>query len=146
MSEFDPKKVFVQYRDDMRPYGPVSDRKYTVTHSDTTARLFVFIGDSYAEDQVAAMRDEVRLEWAQTADGPALIGSVLVGDDVRAAFRNSIFLLEMPLALKALREADRFLFIRYPELDEAPVYIRFLSDNPDYDKTYDWGVIGEYRP
>lgn len=145
MSEFDPYKTFVQYRNDMQPCGPVSGREYTVTHSDTTARLFVFIDDSYAEDQVTGMRDEVRLEWAQMSDGPALTGSVLVGDDGRAAFRNEIFLSEMPLALKSLREADRFLFMHYPELDEAPVYIRFLSDNPDYQKTYDWGTIGEYR-
>lgn len=145
MREYDSYKVFAQYRDDMQPYEPVAGRTYTVTHSDTTGQLFVFIGEGYAEDQVNEMRDEVRLAWIQTVNGPELTGSVLIGDDRRAAFRNSIFLSEMPLALQALREADRFLFMQYPELDGAPVYISFLSGNPAYHNIYAWGAIGDYR-
>lgn len=63
MKELDPKKVFVQYRDDVRPYEPVTNRKYTITHSDLTGELFVFIAENYAEDQITSMRDEVRVTW-----------------------------------------------------------------------------------
>ena len=65
MRELNPQKVFVQYRDIMKPYDPVISRKYTITHSDTTAELFVFVAENYAEDQITRMRDEVRVAWEQ---------------------------------------------------------------------------------
>jgi len=146
--ELNPQKVFVQYRDIMKPNEPVMDRKYTVTHSDTTAELFVFVAENYAEDQITRMRDEVRVAWEQNKWGLVLIGSVIVdGKGVigNAYIRNKIFYNEMPTALKALRQADRFLFDKEPNLDNTPVYIHFISSNTVYNKTYDFGVIGIYK-
>ena len=148
MKELNPQKVFVQYRDSIKPYEPVRSRLYTITHSDITAELFVFIGQNYAEDQVTRMRDEVRIAWERYKEGFALIGSVIVdGDDVtgNAYLRDEIFYNEMPTALQALRQADRFLFDKEPNLDNTPVYIHFISNNPIYNKTYDFGVIGIYK-
>lgn len=148
MKELNPQKVFVQYRDLMKPYEPVMSRKYTITHSDTTAELFVFVAENYAEDQITRMRDEVRIAWEQHEKGLALIGSVIVdGKGVKgnAVIRNKIFYNEMPTALQALRQADRFLFNKNPNLDKVPVFIHFISSNPTYDKTYDFGVIGNYK-
>jgi hypothetical protein len=54
--KLNPQKVFVQYRDTMKPYEPVMGRKYTITHSDTTAELFVFVAQNYAKDQITKMR------------------------------------------------------------------------------------------
>jgi hypothetical protein len=62
----------------MRPDEPVVSRKYTITHSDTTAELFVFVSENYAEDQITRMRDEVSIAWNQNEKGLALIGSVTV--------------------------------------------------------------------
>lgn len=62
----------------MKPYEPVMDRKYTITHSDITAELFVFVATNYAEDQITSMRDEVRVAWEQYKKGLALFGSVIV--------------------------------------------------------------------
>ncbi len=142
-----PEKVFVQYRGVMKPYDPILKRTYTITHSDTTGELFVFVADRYALDQITRMRDEVRVAWKQERNGLVLSGSVLVdGEDVfgSAFIRNKIFYQEMPTALQALRQADRFLFQKEPELDRAPVMIHFISNNPIYDKTYDFGRIGSY--
>ena len=147
MRELNPQKVFVQYRDSMKPYEPVMGRKYTITHSDTTAELFVFVAENYAEDQITRMRDEVRIAWEQNEKGLALIGSVVVdGKDVlgNAYIRNNIFYNEMPTALQALRQSDRFLFENEPNLDNTPVFIHFVSSNPAYNKIYDFGVIGTY--
>lgn len=148
MRKLYPQKVFVQYRDIMKPYEPVMDRKYTITHSDITAELFVFVATNYAEDQITSMRDEVRVAWEQYKKGLALVGSVIVdGNGVigNANIRNKIFYSEMPTALQALRQADRFLFDKEPNLDNTPVFIHFISSNPIYDKTYDFGVIGLYK-
>ncbi|WP_053983660.1 staygreen family protein [Niameybacter massiliensis] len=148
MDKLNPQKVFVQYRDTIRPYEPIINRKYTITHSDTTAELFVFVAENYAEDQITSMRDEVRIAWNKNREGFTLIGSVLVsGDGVKgnAAIRNKIFYNEMPTALQALRRADRFLFEIDPNLDSTPVLIHFISNDPMYDKTYDFGAIGNYK-
>ncbi|MDF2952276.1 MAG: staygreen family protein [Anaerocolumna sp.] len=148
MRELNPQKVFVQYRDRMIPYEPVIGRKYTITHSDTTAELFVFVAQNYAEDQITSMRDEVRVAWEQGKEGLALIGSVIVdGNGVpgNASIRNKIFYNEMPTALQALRQGDRFLFDKEPNLDNTPVFIHFISDNPNFNKIYNFGIIGIYK-
>lgn len=148
MRDLNPQKVFAQYRDIMKPYEPVIGRKYTITHSDTTAELFVFMAENYAEDQITSMRDEVRVAWEQNIKGIALIGWVIVdgiGVIGNAYIRNEIFYNEMPTALQALRQADRFLFEKEPNLDNTPVFIHFISSNPAYEKTYDFGVIGIYK-
>lgn len=148
MRELNSQKVFVQYRDKITPYGPIMNRKYTITHSDTTAELFVFVAEEYAEDQITKIRDEVRLQWERKDKGVALVGSVLVdGKGVKGlpVIRNRIFYKEMPTALQALRQADRFLFDKDPRLDKAPVIIHFVSTKPLYNKTYNFGVIGDYK-
>ena len=148
MRDLNPQKVFSQYRDTMKPYGPVMGRKYTITHSDITAELFVFIAEDYAEDQVTAMRDEVRVAWEPKDNGLNLIGSVIVdGKGVKgnAKIRNRIFYNEMPTALQALRQGHRFLFDKDTRLDDTPVFIHFISSNPAYDKTYNFGAIGNYK-
>lgn len=148
MRELSPQKVFVQYRDMIKPYEPLLARKYTITHSDITAELFVFIAEEYAEDQVTRMRDEVKVAWEQNEKGFALIGSVVIdgeGVNGNAMIRNQIFYNEMPTALQALRQADRFLFENSPILDRARVLIHFISSNPAYNKTYDFGSIGNYK-
>lgn len=148
MSQFNSQKVFVQYRDTMRPYDPVEGRKYTITHSDTTAELFVFVSENYAEDQVTKMRDEVRISWEPYQKGIVLMGSVILdgkGIIGNVFIRNSIFYKEMPTALRALRQADRFLFDAEPVLDNTQVLIHFISNNPSYDKIYNFGAIGNYK-
>ena len=37
------------------------------------------------------------------------------------------------------------LFDKEPNLNNTPVFIHFISSNPIYDKTYDFGVIGIYK-
>lgn len=148
MRELNPHKVFVQYRDIMKPYEPVMGRKYTITHSDLTADLFVFIASNYADDQITELRDEVRVTWERYKKRLALIGTVTVdGNGVigDAYTRDKIFYNEMPKALNTLRLADRFLFDKEPSLDNAPVFIHFISDNPAYDKIYNFGAIGIYK-
>ena len=146
--DLNPQKVFVQYRDIIKPYEPLIGRLYTITHSYLTGDLFVFVASNYAEDQITSMRDEVRLAWDLYKGGIALIGSVIVdGNGVigNSDIRNKIFYNEMPTALQGLRQADRFLFDKEPHLDNAPVFIHFISNNPIYNKTYSFGLIGTYK-
>ena len=58
MERFNPDKLFVEFRD-VTPTYPLLGRKYTQTHSDVTADLFVTIGLRYAFDKINPTRDEV---------------------------------------------------------------------------------------
>ncbi|HHU71940.1 MAG TPA: hypothetical protein GXZ21_07910 [Clostridiales bacterium] len=148
MREINPLNVFVQYRDIVKPCDPLIGRKYTITHSDTTADLFVFVASNYADDKITDIRDEVRVAWEQHEKELILIGSVTVsgyGVEGNANIRNSIFYKEMPIALQALRLADRFLFDNMPKLDDTPIFIHFISSSPVYNKMYDFGTIGDYK-
>lgn len=147
MKNVNPRKVFAQYRDCIEPYEPVLTRKYTITHSDVSAEMFVFIASNYACDKVTAVHDDVKIAWEKGEKGLILKGVVDV-DGKQAAMakiRNKIFLNEIPLALQALRWADRFLFRKSPELDKTPIFIHFKSDSPEFNKIYSLGLIGYYK-
>ncbi|HHU74132.1 MAG TPA: hypothetical protein GXZ28_05830 [Clostridiales bacterium] len=148
MRELNYLKVFVQYRDEIKPYEPLIGRKYTIVHSDITGDLFVIISNNFADDLITRLRDEVNIAWEINETGFALIGSVIVDGEEEAGdadIRNKIFYNEMPTVLQALREADRFFFDKDSKLDDTPVYIQFVSSVPEYHKTHYFGEIGDYR-
>lgn len=148
MKKINPDKVYAEYRDDIDKASPVKERKYTVTHSDTTGNLFVTIGLEYAKDKLTSMRDEVLLEWRIHPKKSMLYGKVLVdGEGVEGSpfIRNMIFKKEMGTALQAVRYADRALFEKYPDLDKLPIYIDFISSSPEFNKLNYFGNMQRYR-
>lgn len=148
MKQIDSNKVFAEFRDGVTPLEPLRQRKYTMTHSDETANLFVTIGKEYAEDKVSALRDELRLMYEMTKNGLILTGEVLLdGDGVegKTTERNEIFARELPTALQAIRIADHEFFETNPVLDTVPIYIWFQSEQSEYNKLYDYGTMTEYK-
>ncbi|EKN38010.1 hypothetical protein CFSAN001627_24551, partial [Clostridium botulinum CFSAN001627] len=65
MSKLNPEKLSVEFRDGVTNTEPILGRRYTLTHSDITAELFLTIGLTYAYDKIDAMRDEVLGEWIE---------------------------------------------------------------------------------
>lgn len=148
MKPFEPSRLHVEYRDHVSKTSPVWSRKYTMTHSDDTAELYVTIGQNYAKDKIGPLRDEVLLRFGRHEDQLKLLGSVLIdveGTTSNAEKRNEIFLREMPTALQAIRYADASLYEQHPQLDEIPILIWFQSNNEKYNKLYDFGTMKDYR-
>ena len=148
MKKIDRGKVNVEFRDGVMPLGPICERKYTMTHSDETADLFVTIGNEYAMDKMNELRDEVLLTFEYTPRGIVLAGEVIVdgrGISGDAETRNGIFARELSTALQAIRYADDEFFKVNPALDDIPIYIWFRSDDPVYNKLYDYGTMSEYK-
>lgn len=148
MKTFDPTRVNVEFRNGIQAVKPILGRKYTMTHSDDTAELFVTIGTDFAEEKIGPLRDEVLLQFQEKDGRLQLFGSVLIDDDINAQDskkRNEIFLREMPTALQAIRYADRRLYDRHPMLDTIPIYIWFQSEKEEYNKLYHVGTMQEYR-
>jgi hypothetical protein len=153
MSRLDPAKLHVQWRASATPQGPVSPRRYTLTHSDSTGELFLTIGTDYDRGQVSGpytrlMRDEVLAEWQGAQAGPELrvychvSGGLVFGG---AAMRDGIFRRELPLVLEAFRYGDRLLFSAHTELDRAVVRVVFKSHIARYNRTENWGTPADYQ-
>jgi hypothetical protein len=148
MSRLDPEKLTVEFRDGVTETTPVIPRRYTLTHSDLTAELFLTIGTDYALDKLNEMRDEVLGEWLVVDQSFRYDAFVQVdGQYVQGAeyIRNLIFRRELPLALEAIRYGDRKFFEAHPEMDQVPIIVYFISANPDYDKAEYWGTFSDYN-
>ncbi len=147
MNKLDPSKLFVELRDGVTPEEPILGRKYTLTHSDTTAELYLTIGLNYAYDMVNEMRDEVLAEWRIDHDQIYLLVNIHVDNQtnpVASTIRNVIFVRELPLALEAIRFGDNPFFEFHQELKQAPIWISFHSIYPELDRFEYWGTPEDY--
>jgi hypothetical protein len=153
MSRLRPEQLHVRLADGAGEDGPLTPRRYTLTHSDRTGDLFLTIGADYDREQIAGwytrlMRDEVLAEWGEDRLGPSLSvhchvsGGLVVGS---AAWRDEIFRRELPLVLEALRFGDRGLFEARPEVDEAPIWVSFHASQARYHRRELWGKPADYR-
>ncbi len=153
MSRLKPEKLSVKFLFGANSKGPITPRRYTLTHSDATGDLFLSIGGDYDRKSTSGfytrfMRDEVLAEWYEDENGLSLhvychvSGGIVLG---RAGWRLSIFRREMPLVLKAIRYGDKEFITENPDLDDSPVIIHFKSSKEKYNKIEEWGVLGDYR-
>lgn len=147
MNIFNLNQLSVEFRDGITETSPVNKRKYTLTHSDLTAELFLTIGLEYACDKVGDLRDEVFAEWRVNNGYAFFCAYVYVNGQKNptvSALRNTIFRRELPLALQAIRYGDRKLFNTYPYLDYVPIYIYFISQSQEYNRIENWGTMKDY--
>jgi hypothetical protein len=146
MSIFNPNKLSV-YFEGVTPTAPVVPRRYTLTHSDITGELFLNIGINYAYDKINSMRDEVLGHWVKLGGYYFFYVYLYVDGHLGpcvTAKRNSIFIKELPLALKAIRYGDKRFYSSYPELDNVPILVYFNSINPYFNRIENWGTFSNY--
>ncbi|HEY92628.1 MAG TPA: hypothetical protein G4O17_02650 [Dehalococcoidia bacterium] len=153
MERLNPEKLHVTFLSDTVADKLSLPRRYTLTHSDLTGELFLFIGHDYDKGQISKlytrlMRDEVLAEIVSNKGDIEfnaychVSGGFVVG---RAKWRYDIFRSELPLVLEAIRYGDRTIFQQNPDLDQIPVNIHFHSSNLRFNKIEQWGTIADYR-
>jgi hypothetical protein len=153
MTRLIPEKLHVKYIQDTTPDVPLLPRFYTLTHSDFSGDLFLSIGPHYDTKQVSGlytrvMRDQVLAELKENSEGFSfnvychVSGGFVFG---RAKWRYEIFRSELSLALEAIRYGDRVLFDSNPKFDLMPVIVNFKSTNKRYNRTENWGFLGDYK-
>jgi len=148
LKRLNPDKLHVEFRNGTTMTEPVKGRRYTLTHSDITANLFLTIGLQFAYDKVNFMRDEVLAEWREDNGFLFLHVYVYVNGGfsrVLSAVRNSFFMRKLPLALEAIIYGDRRFFDAHPDLNNAPIWIHFDSTNPKYNRFENWGTPNDYK-
>jgi hypothetical protein len=153
MKHLNPENLHTSFLPEAISEGPVIPRRYTLTHSDRTGELFLYIGPDYNKRQISGwytrlMRDEVLAEWKRNEEGYSLhvylhvSGGLAVG---RAGWRDAIFRSELPLVLESIRYGDRSIIHVHPELDQASIYVHFQSSNPKHSKTEEWKLLCDYK-
>ncbi len=148
LEKLNPKMLNVNFGVGTGETKPVIPRKYTLTHSDETGELFLTVAARYDYAKITDMRDEVLAEWGRVNNEYALIVNVMVDKEnnpVMSAVRNSIFAKELPLALQAIRYGDREFFSRNSYLDKAPIYVKFNSAYPLFNRLELWGTPSDYK-
>lgn len=147
MSRFDPKKLHVEYVG-VTSTEPIIPRRYTLTHSDITADLYLTLSLDFAYWKLTAMRDEVLGEWMLN-DENYIYNVYLYVDGIFTselkAIRDAVFRRELPLALEAVRYGDNEFFNAHPELDYVPIIVYFLSTDPMFNKVENWGTFSDYK-
>lgn len=147
MSRFDPTKLHVEYVG-VTSTEPIIPRRYTLTHSDITADLYLTLSLDFAYWKLTAMRDEVLGEWMLN-DENYIYNVYLYVDGIFTselkAIRDAVFRRELPLALEAVRYGDNEFFNAHPELDYVPIIVYFLSTDPMFNKVENWGTFSDYK-
>lgn len=148
MKKLNPENLQVKFGPMTSETKLIIPRKYTLTHSDISGELFLTIAAKYDYDKITEMRDEVLAEWSMANDDYALMVNVMVDKEknpVMAAIRNDIFLKELPLAIEAIVYGDRELFKNNVFLYKAPVYVKFNSFYPMFNRLELWGTLSDYK-
>lgn len=143
-----PNKLFVNFREGVTLTDPVTPRRYTLTHSDETADLYLSIGQNYAYNELNPSRDEVLAEWVRLDGQHFILVNVLVDGQFgaqEALIRNQMFRRELPLALEAIRYGDRVFFEFNAPLDNSDIFVKFNSSIPELNKVEYWGKASDYR-
>jgi hypothetical protein len=153
MKRLNPQKLYVAYLTGTNTEDSFLPRRYTLTHSDITGKLFLTINNEYDTKQISKlytrlMRDEVLAEFTREEEGLVfkvychVSGGFVFGT---AKLRYAVFRHELPLVLEAIRFGDRNLFEKIPNLDKTPVFIHFQSTNNRFNKVENWGTMADYR-
>lgn len=148
LNKLNPEKLHVEFGRGTGEIKPITPRRYTLTHSDSTSELFLTIAAKYDYDKISDIRDEVLAEWSMVNDEYVLIVNVMVDKEknpVMSAVRNSILTKELPLALQAIRYGDREFFRGNSSLDQAPIYVKFNSVYPLFNRQELWGAPSDYK-
>lgn len=153
MSEFNPNKLHVTFKEQLQAQTDLIPRKYTLTHSDATGDLFLTIGPEYDTKQISGwytrlMRDEALAEWQANGEFKLVVhchvsGGLVLGS---ANWRNKIFIHHLPLVMQVLVYGDRDFIQENPELQTAPIIAHFHAKQKALDRTEPWGTVTKYLP
>jgi len=145
---FDPNKLQTTFLEPMTPYGPIEGRKYTLTHSDYTAMLFLTIAKEYDYSAInQRLRDEVLGTWDIYDNSYRLFLYAYIGDDLNyyaSKAKYNTFKRHMNMAIQAILYGDRELLKKYPDLTKAPIYLKFSSSIPAFNNFEFYGYVKDY--
>ena len=147
MIEFMKEKLHVEVNDLLLENTNIQNRFYTLTHSDETGELFLFIDTKYREDKFSKHRDEVISCWKEIDNKYILEVYLCIdgeGNSSDIEKRDIIFREELSLALEAIVYGDKGIFLGNKNLIDSSIIVYFNSTSPKYNKIERWGQVSDY--
>ena len=96
---FSSDKLETNFIEPINLYGPIKDRKYTLTHSDTTGMMFLTIANEYDYNAINYdLRDEILGAWKESDTSYILFFYAYVGN---LSYAESIWDLNILYLYKA---------------------------------------------
>ena len=144
---FTPDKLETTFIETINLYGPIKNRKYTLTHSDNTGIMFLTIANEYDYNAINYnLRDEILGVWKTAENSYILFFYAYIGDLSYddALYRYNIFKSPMDSALQAVIYDDRELLNKYLELLSTPIYLKFDSSIPVFNNYEFYGFVKDY--
>ncbi|MEK4027300.1 staygreen family protein [Pseudobacillus sp. FSL P4-0506] len=147
---FDLQKLFVQLTPPATFVQPAEGRKYTLTHSDVTAKLFLDVGYVYNCKAINwKMRDEVLAEWKKDWEGRLYLAGKAYVDSGEfrkevSGLRFNLFQKEIGTAITGIVYGDWPFYYNYPALLDAPIFVYYDSTYPEYSHVFYYGTPRQY--
>ena len=148
MFKFNPDKLKVIYKQEIDKEIFEIPRKYTLTHSDKTANLFLTIGKTYDYKIIDYnIRDEVLASWERNDKYYLKVNLQLDNGKLNKniILRNKIFREELPLAINTIVYADNSMLENNKFLYYSHIIVYFKSKIEKYSSIEDWGVLRDYK-
>ena len=144
---FNPDKLKSTFVEPITLYGPIKDRKYTLTHSDDTGMMFLTVANEYDYSAINQdLRDEILGIWKTYYNSYNIFFYAYIGDlnYFDALYRYNIFKSHINSALQSVIYGDRELLKKYPKLLNTPIYIKFDSSIPIFNNYEFYGYVNDY--
>lgn len=131
--KFDNNNLKVNFIAPITTISPIENRKYTLTHSDTSGLLFLDIANFYNYDVVNfKIRDEVLGEWIPSGKNHYILCLYiyLKGIDPSEICRKyKIFKSHLDLSINAILHGDIQLINENKYLLSSPIHVKFSSSH-----------------
>lgn len=148
MVDFNSVKVNVIIRKPYTTTEPVRFRKYTVKHNEDSTIIDVIIGPEFEGLELSTISTDIIYgQWFWFVDDIYQLNLfAFVGDYPYsvAKERYEQFLSKMPITISAIVNGDIEFLNNRPVLKDTPIFVRFISKYPNFNKISSYGTIRQY--
>nr|WP_083489307.1 staygreen family protein [Heyndrickxia shackletonii] len=149
VSEWTSETLSVNIAPPATVFHPLEGRKYTLSQSEYTGKLFLSISNQFSKQTNDLDVSEIlQAEWITLMGEYALNGNISMNgsesDRRLTQVRCMIFQKELPELIRMLVIADNQFFNNYPLLLDAPIIIHFNTDIPEFSGTFQLGTPRQY--
>ncbi|MDF2544568.1 MAG: hypothetical protein K0S47_4286 [Herbinix sp.] len=146
MRRLNPERLKVKFLERVTERAPLIPRRYSFVRSDQ--ELLLTIGTEFEFDIVDPPQVDVLGEWLWVQDGIRFYVYLNVEDQPGVGQENrrkEYYIEDMLLGLEAIRYGDRTFFKSHPEMDQYPITVYYLYENPENNKLENWGTFADFN-
>ena len=127
-------------------------RKYTSTHNDDTAQIFISVGSEYNKillntAEVRNVQSQILGKWNRKHHKYSIHFKAYISTEQnpQAELRNLIICKELGIVMQSVALAETALLNKYPKLNKTKIYVHFSSIDPKYDRIEYWNTLGYWK-